>query len=76
MGIGLAFEDSGEGQQDAEGRNQWKGEEIPCWEKAWIIWLKKRNPHRGLGLKLWKTFVFVPCFKKGGGEDGKQNYLK
>lgn len=41
-----------------------EGEGIPHWEKAWNSWLKKRNPHRGLGLKLWKTFVFVPCFKK------------
>ena len=36
---------------------------IPSWEKTPNIWLKTRNPHRDFGLKLWKTFVFVPCKK-------------
>lgn len=33
---------------------------IPSWEKTPNIWLKTRNPRRDFGLKLWKTFVFVP----------------
>lgn len=48
-----------EQQTDSEGRGG-----IPTWEKTQNIWLKTRNPHRDFGLKLWKTFVFVPR-KKG-----------
>lgn len=41
------------------------GEGIPSWEKTWNICLETRNPHGGFGLKLRKTFVFVPRKKKG-----------
>lgn len=42
------------------GSDRGRGKGIPSREKTWNIWLKTRNPHRDFGLKLWKTFVFIP----------------
>lgn len=63
MGTGLASEPKGKSWTNRTcrtGATEGQGEGIPSWEKTWHIWLKTRNPHRDFGLKLWKTFVFIP----------------